>query len=226
LAHNRIRRLPVDLGKLVALEELDLSFNSIERLPSDTLGKLVSLRELSFRGNGFSDLPIDIADLARLESLDLLQVRHQYTFFFLLQLSCFTQSQVKMLPLECARLKALEHLLVDVHSFVRPPPDVCRRGVEAMLKYLESARQANIPADGTYSLTGEGLSRTVEAAQMLSFMINATDSKQRPLPIVPGSLSVQVDVIQAPDEADETMGTSNREKGILLKCGVFQRPCL
>jgi len=66
---NRLRSLPVEIGRLQLLEELVLSENNLEEIPSSITG-IAALRVLKLQANKLKILPYDLAEVQTLEELD------------------------------------------------------------------------------------------------------------------------------------------------------------
>ncbi|XVF51959.1 hypothetical protein PTKIN_Ptkin04bG0226100 [Pterospermum kingtungense] len=70
LSENRIMALPPSIGGLQALTKLDLHSNQLINLP-DSVGELVNLIELDLHANRLRSLPASFGNLTNLVSLDL-----------------------------------------------------------------------------------------------------------------------------------------------------------
>ena len=68
--NNQLTNLPVEIGKLTNLTELDLSRNQLTNLPSE-IGKLTNLTELNLSRNQLTNLPVEIGKLTNLTELNL-----------------------------------------------------------------------------------------------------------------------------------------------------------
>ncbi len=71
LSYNDLSELPAEIGQLSKLQEFDLSFNYyLRKLPAE-IGRLRELRKLNLGINFLSELPAEIAQLRKLQELDL-----------------------------------------------------------------------------------------------------------------------------------------------------------
>ncbi|KAK4381764.1 Serine/threonine-protein kinase fray1 [Sesamum angolense] len=70
VCHFSIRYLPPEIGCLINLEYLDLSFNKMRNLP-DEIALLDMLISLKVANNKLAELPLGLSSLQRLENLDL-----------------------------------------------------------------------------------------------------------------------------------------------------------
>jgi Leucine-rich repeat (LRR) protein len=70
LRSNQFSEIPSTIGDLSRMVDLNLSFNSLTRLPS-TIGALTNLTRLDVSGNQISEIPATIGNLAKLCDLDL-----------------------------------------------------------------------------------------------------------------------------------------------------------
>jgi hypothetical protein len=68
LSHNMLKKLPIEIGHLTALQSLFLTLNSLEELP-DQLRKLQKLKTLLLDLNELKTIPPDIFKLKNLETL-------------------------------------------------------------------------------------------------------------------------------------------------------------
>lgn len=84
VCHFSIRYLPPEIGCLINLELLDLSFNKMRSLPKE-ISSLKALISLKVANNKLVELPAGLSSLQRLENLDL--SRNRLTSLGLLELS-------------------------------------------------------------------------------------------------------------------------------------------
>ncbi|KAG0459303.1 hypothetical protein HPP92_022431 [Vanilla planifolia] len=102
LSENHIIALPTTIGALTSLTKLDLQFNQIAGLP-DSIGDLFNLLYLNLSGNQLTMLPSSIGKLYRLEELDC---------------SC---NQISLLPDTIGDLVSLKKLNVETNSMEEFP---------------------------------------------------------------------------------------------------------
>lgn len=65
-----LQQLPIELGLLTALEQLNISGTSIENLPSN-IGRLVNLGDVTFMNNRLTEIPNSLLNLSKLKRLYL-----------------------------------------------------------------------------------------------------------------------------------------------------------
>ncbi|KAK9266908.1 hypothetical protein L1049_027167 [Liquidambar formosana] len=70
LSENRIMALPTTIGSLKALTKFDIHSNQIINLP-DSFGELINLTDLDLRANMLKSLPANFGNLRKLVNLDL-----------------------------------------------------------------------------------------------------------------------------------------------------------
>jgi hypothetical protein len=117
LAGLDLTALPIELGALTGLRELDLSGNLLSQLPP-WLGRLTALERLTLRGNRLVALPESLLGLGRLADLDL------------------SGNQFVEIPRWLGRL-GLERVDVSGNpDLIAPPPHVAAAGGEPVLDYL------------------------------------------------------------------------------------------
>ncbi|KAJ6653510.1 hypothetical protein lerEdw1_009182, partial [Lerista edwardsae] len=124
LSHNQLGAdgdgtLPAGLGGLQQLEELDLSFNRLRRLPEEALGRLQQLRTLDVDHNQLPSFPRVLLELAALEELDcsgnrLLQALPEgISSLRRLKILWLSGTGLATLPEGLCQLGALESLMLD-----------------------------------------------------------------------------------------------------------------
>lgn len=94
LNRKNLKEIPIELGKLVNLKQLDLSNNQIKTIPEE-LGNLVNLKELDLSNNKIVKIPKSFSNLKKLKSLYL------------------SRNNIKEIPKELAELPKLEKMTVD-----------------------------------------------------------------------------------------------------------------
>ncbi|KAM6132626.1 malignant fibrous histiocytoma-amplified sequence 1 [Pterocles gutturalis] len=122
LSHNELGAegpgLPPRLAELCRLEELDLSFNRLRRLP-EGLGRLRHLRALDVDHNLLPSFPAPLLELAALEELDCSGNRHLgalpegITALGRLKILWLSGTGLAALPEGLCQLSALESLMLD-----------------------------------------------------------------------------------------------------------------
>ncbi|XP_039397139.1 malignant fibrous histiocytoma-amplified sequence 1 isoform X1 [Mauremys reevesii] len=114
LSHNQLgaegAALPGRLGALRQLEELDLSFNRLRRLP-EALGRLQRLRSLDVDHNELPAFPAPLLELGALEELD-----------------CSGNRQLRALPEGIAALRCLKILWLSGTGLGALPEGLCQLG--------------------------------------------------------------------------------------------------
>ncbi|CAM2112881.1 unnamed protein product [Caretta caretta] len=114
LSHNQLgadgAALPGRLGALRRLEELDLSFNRLRRLP-EALGRLPRLRSLDVDHNQLPAFPAPLLELGALEELD-----------------CSGNRQLRVLPEGIAALRCLKILWLSGTGLGALPEGLCQLG--------------------------------------------------------------------------------------------------
>jgi Leucine-rich repeat (LRR) protein len=124
LTRNQIETVPAALPS--SLKEVRLAGNKITRISGELLMNLSpSIRHLDISYNELEELPVQIGQLTALEVLYL------------------SENQLTALPRELACLRgSLKELLVeDNERLVFPPAEVVEEGKDAILDFLESAKQ-------------------------------------------------------------------------------------
>ncbi|KAL0286707.1 UNVERIFIED_CONTAM: Plant intracellular Ras-group-related LRR protein 4 [Sesamum calycinum] len=126
---NQLTALPATIGKLVRLQELNLSSNGLTALP-ETIGSLVRLQKLNIETNEIEEIPHSIgrctslkelhADynrlkalpeaVGRIESLEILTLRY---------------NNIKQLPTTMASLSSLRELDVSFNELETIPESLC-----------------------------------------------------------------------------------------------------
>ena len=141
--------VPAEVGRLSALEELDLNDNQLTSLPAE-IGQLTLLETLNLRGNQLTSLPAEIGQLTALLLLDLEE--NQLTSLpaeigqlgSLLSLT-LEGNQLTSLPAEIGQLASLESLTLDHNQLTSLPAEI---GQLASLKhlYLGDNQLTSVPA--------------------------------------------------------------------------------
>lgn len=135
LSHNELGAdgpgLPPRLAELGCLEELDLSFNRLRRLP-EGLGRLRHLRTLDVDHNLLPSFPAPLLELAALEELDCSGNRHLRALpegiaaLRRLKILWLSGTGLASLPEGLCQLNALESLMLDGNQLQVLPADFGR----------------------------------------------------------------------------------------------------
>ncbi|MEP0840107.1 leucine-rich repeat domain-containing protein [Coleofasciculus sp. FACHB-64] len=150
LSSNLLASLPVEIGQLHSLTNLDLSFNQFASLPPE-IGQLHSLTELNLISNKLTSLPAEIGQLHSLENLYL-----SFNQFASLppeigQLHSLTElnlisNKLTSLPAEIGQLHSLENLYLNVNQLASLPAEIGQ---------LHSLRILNLVGNPLVSLPAE-----------------------------------------------------------------------
>ncbi len=122
--------VPVEIVKLSALKELDLSENRMIYLPPE-IGQLSALEELYLWDNRLESLPKEIGQLARLRVLrvdmnDLTSIPTQIGLLSKLEVLQVSNNKLTSVPVEIGRLKKLEVLLLHGNQLPSIPLEVLK----------------------------------------------------------------------------------------------------
>jgi Leucine-rich repeat (LRR) protein len=142
--------LPPEIGNLVGLQYLDLSYNQLTSLPPE-IGNMTNLSGLSLVNNRLTSLPQEIGNLARLQWLEL--QGNQLTSLppdignlvslWGLRLS---GNQLSSLPAEIGNLASLQELSLHNNQLTSLPPQIGKLANLLELD-LESNQLASLPPD-------------------------------------------------------------------------------
>ncbi|XP_078240919.1 malignant fibrous histiocytoma-amplified sequence 1 isoform X2 [Pogona vitticeps] len=133
LSHNQLGAegdgtLPAGLGELRQLEELDLSFNRLRRLPEEALARLQQLRALDVDHNQLAAFPPALLELGALEELD-----------------CSGNRLLRALPAGISSLRRLKILWLSGTGLAALPESLCQLGALESLM-LDGNRLSALPA--------------------------------------------------------------------------------
>jgi Leucine-rich repeat (LRR) protein len=117
LRNNQLSSLPVEIGMLTGLKELDLNGNQLTSLPAE-IGRLTGLTVLDLRRNQLTSLPVESGMLTGLTTLYL------------------DNNQLTSLPVEIGELTGLERLDLSYNPLTTPPMEVCQEGITAIGAYF------------------------------------------------------------------------------------------
>ncbi|GAG36543.1 unnamed protein product, partial [marine sediment metagenome] len=105
LSSYYLETLPPEIGKLIALQELNLDRNKLTTLP-ESIGKLIVLLELNLFGNNLTTLPESIGKLIALQGLNL------------------GRNNLTTLPESIGKLIALQELNLDRNKLTTLPESI------------------------------------------------------------------------------------------------------
>jgi internalin A len=138
ISSNELTELPPEIGQLTSLRVLDISSNELTELPPQ-IGQLANLQELSIPNNRVTELPPQIDQLTNLRELDL------------------RANELTALPSQLADLllKGLR-LSTQNNPLSEPLPEFIGRGLQALVTYLRSLKDAIAHYEAKVLLVGEG----------------------------------------------------------------------
>jgi Leucine-rich repeat (LRR) protein len=189
VSSNRLTKLPPELGKCRALQELVCSDNALEDPPLAVVVKGTSMiseylaRLYDTRANGhldLSDLSLEVLPV-ELFTMPIANSDNEQDAAAPLRVLTLTGNRLKALPLFVADLVHLEVLQVD-DTLLEPPPSIRALGVPAIRHYLSVLQRAS--ASRSLSLRGVQLSRMDLSQYPLDKMLilNLESSDLRELP--------------------------------------------
>ena len=157
---NQLTELPDSLGNLTNLKDFYLWGNLLTELP-DWLGNLVSLTRLSLNGNQLTELPGSMCNLVALNRLYINQNRLIKLPDWLGDLTNLTELELEdngltELPGSLANLINLTELNLDKNPLHDPIPQIVERGMDALVTYLRSLKDARPQYEAKLLLVGEG----------------------------------------------------------------------
>ncbi|KAG5451631.1 E3 ubiquitin-protein ligase lrsam1 [Clonorchis sinensis] len=121
LSSNLLQRLPDKFHNFPSLQILNLSKNRLQSLPPSFV-KLSSLYKLNLEDNALKFVPSEIGALTQLVVLGL------------------AGNPFSELPDQILKLANLQELTLPVERMRFPPADVCKDGVDAILRFIEGTR--------------------------------------------------------------------------------------
>ncbi|XP_057393300.1 malignant fibrous histiocytoma-amplified sequence 1 isoform X2 [Balaenoptera acutorostrata] len=130
LSHNQLPALPAQLGALIHLEELDVSFNRLAHLP-DSLSCLSRLRAIDVDHNQLTAFPWQLLQLAALEELDVSSNRlrglpEDISALRALKILWLSGTELGTLPSGFCELASLESLMLDNNGLQALPAQFSR----------------------------------------------------------------------------------------------------
>ena len=146
-SNRGITELPEEIGDLIHLQKLNLSYNNITSLPS-TICNLVNLKELYLTRNNITKLPSGIGNLQQLNVLDisynsLVKIPREIGLFINLESLDASYCELHSLPYELTNLYNLKHLNLEENPLEHPPQKVVKRGLYAIMHYLTIEKRKN-----------------------------------------------------------------------------------
>jgi Leucine-rich repeat (LRR) protein len=127
LDENQLSSLPAEIGNLINLPELDLSYNKLTNLPSE-IGSLTNLTGLYLDSNQLNDLPIEIFNLNRLEALTI------------------AGNRLTNIPTQISNLTHLTNLILSYNQLTDLPSEIGNLTNLTGLN-LESNKLTNLPVE-------------------------------------------------------------------------------
>ncbi|XP_061149692.1 malignant fibrous histiocytoma-amplified sequence 1 [Syngnathus typhle] len=127
LSSNQLTDFPGALLDILGLEELYLSRNKLTRVPEE-IGRLQNLVNLWLDNNDIAYLPASLVDLVDLEELVL------------------QGNQIAVLPDHFGRLSKVNIWKVKDNPLVRPPYEVCMKGIPHIAAYQRDAARSQVQA--------------------------------------------------------------------------------
>ncbi|XP_032873606.1 leucine-rich repeat-containing protein 2 [Amblyraja radiata] len=131
LSRNWIRELPVEIGKLTKLKELNVSFNKLKSIPPE-LGNCESLESLNLSNNlELAELPFELRDLQKLSHLDMSSNQFLSMPICVLRMSNLksldlSSNNLKELPQDLDRLSELQSLFLQKNKMTYLSKVLCR----------------------------------------------------------------------------------------------------
>jgi len=130
LSNQEITELPPEIGRLQALQVLNLGENQLSQLPPE-IGQLQALQSLFLRTNQLSHLPIEIGQLQALQSLILWENQLSQLFpeiwnLPFLQTLNLGKNQLSHLHPEIGQLQALQTLFLEKNQLNYLPTEIGR----------------------------------------------------------------------------------------------------
>ncbi len=148
LGYNQITKIPDAIAQLPNLTELDLSCNQITKIP-DAITQLQNLTTLQLAVNQITTIPDAITQLQNLTELDLSWNQITTIPDAITQLQNLTEldlrcNQITKIPDAITQLQNLTYLGLENNPIITPPPEVVKRGINAIREYYRQ-----LDAEGT-----------------------------------------------------------------------------
>jgi len=143
LGQNKLKQVPVDIGRLKKLTKLTLNHNQISSLPKE-IGKLANLEDLNLSHNQFAELPEPVLQLKGLCSLILANNQiSKLEGMKLVPLKALTllsieNNNLSKLSVELGLIPNLKTIMVSGNSFRIPNTTIISKGSAEVLEYLRN----------------------------------------------------------------------------------------
>jgi internalin A len=140
LSHNELTSIPESVFRLHDLTLLDLSHNKLTAVPA-AVSRLKKLVGLNLEDNGLSALPEELSELTELLTLFLSSNSFTevpdsvYDSLSLESLTC-SDNDIKEISPKILRLHKLRSLELGGQVIETPPPEVVRKGINAIRNYF------------------------------------------------------------------------------------------
>ena len=154
LHHNQLQNIPESIGNLSNLTHLYLSQNQLKNI-SESIGNLSNLTDLRLSRNRLTNIPESMGNLSNLFYLSLYS------------------NQLKNISESIGNLSNSTELYLSGNPLVAPPPEVVKKGIEAIREYFRQLKEKG--EDYIYEakllIVGEGgagktsLARKIQDAQ-------------------------------------------------------------
>jgi len=162
LSHNQLTTLPDTIAQLQNLTWLNLNGNQLSALP-DAVTQLRNLTDLYLYNNQLAAVSDTIARLQNLTWLDLNSNQLSALPDAITQLQNLTaldsgNNQLTVVPEALVQLPNLKELCLDSNPIETPPPEVVKKGLEAMRDYFRQleAKGQDYLYEAKLLIVGEG----------------------------------------------------------------------
>ncbi|XP_066297287.1 uncharacterized protein [Branchiostoma lanceolatum] len=147
LSHCKLHTLPPELGRLTQLAWLYLSSNPLQTLP-DKVGQLTKIKHVDLSDCQLTSLPRDMSGMVRLKKLNvagnkLTHLPDTISSLWSLGKLDARDNKIVALPAKFNQLTNLYHLNVSGNPLIKPPTEVCRRGITAIRQYFDELERSD-----------------------------------------------------------------------------------